>query len=319
MSAEQQYMRSKDVENRASWGQKLQWRIESIGWDVLYWAPFRAMGIDRAARFGSWLFKKLGPMTSAHKTALRNIRLAFPDWDDEQIKDTALAAWSCFGQTAGELPHLPEIDPYEPNGRVEVVNPERMDAIRESGRGAVFISGHFANWEVMASVICNRPVDCFVTYRALNNPHIDRKLNKLRHDYGISVLTPKGIGTREIMNALKANKAVALMNDQKFNEGIAVPLFGHDAMTAPGPTRLAMKYDVPIVPFSTERTGPGRFRVTVHEPIEIAKTGDLEADIRTTVERINAFVEERVRETPDQWFWMHRRWPKEAWRDAGII
>ena len=315
---DQQYMRSRDVENRASLGQKLLWRIETLGWDALYWAPFKAMGIERASDAGSAIFKAIGPRTTAHKTALRNIRLAFPDWSDQQVKDTAMAAWECFGRTAGELPHLPRLDPYAKNSRVEIVGGEKMDAIRNSERGAIFISGHFANWEVMASVICNRPVDCFVTYRALNNPHIDRRLNKVRHDYGIEVLTPKGIGTREIMSALKANRAVALLNDQKFNKGLAIPFFGHDAMTAPGPTRLAMKYDVPIIPFSTVRTSKARFRVTVHDAIEKADTGDLSSDIETTVRRISAFMEDRIRECPEQWFWMHRRWPKSAWRDAGI-
>ena len=319
MSDNQQYIRSHDVESRASFSQKLMWRIEALGWDLLYWAPFKAMNADRASNVGGWLFRKIGPMTSAHKTAKRNIKLAFPDWDEEKIEATAMAAWDCFGRTAGELPHLPEIDPYEKNGRVEVVGAERLDAVRESDKGAVFISGHFANWEVMASVICNRPVDCFVTYRALNNPHIDRKLNKVRHDYGIAVLTPKGLGTREVMNALRQNRAVALMNDQKFNEGIPVSFFGHEAMTAPGPTRLALKYDVPIIPLSTERTGPARFKVTVHPAIEHVDTGNATDDIKATVERITAFMEERVKATPDQWFWMHRRWPKDAWRDAGLM
>ncbi|MBN03873.1 lysophospholipid acyltransferase family protein [Ponticaulis sp.] len=318
MSNEQQYIRSKDVENRASFGQKLLWQIESIAWDVIYWGPFKMMGVDRASNFGGWFFKKLGPLTSTHKTALKNLRMAFPDWSEEQVEATAMEAWECFGRTAGELPHLPKIDPYEENGRVEIVGLENLDAIRDSEKGAVMVSGHFANWEVMAATICNRVEDAYITYRALNNPHIDRKLNKVRHDYGTAVLTPKGIGTREVMKALKDNKAVGLMNDQKFNQGISVPFFGIEAMTAPGPSRLAIKYDVPIVPFSTVRTGPGRFRVTVHDAIVPQKTGDLEADIYATVEQINAFMEARVRETPGQWFWMHRRWPKEAWRDAGV-
>ncbi len=318
MSNEQQYIRSKDVENRASFGQKLLWQIESIAWDVIYWGPFKMMGVDRASNFGGWFFKKLGPLTSTHKTALKNLRMAFPEWSEEQVEATAMEAWECFGRTAGELPHLPKIDPYEENGRVEIVGLKNLDAIRDSDKGAVMISGHFANWEVMAATICNRVEDAYITYRALNNPQIDRKLNKVRHDYGTAVLTPKGIGTREVMKALKDNKAVGLMNDQKFNQGIAVPFFGIEAMTAPGPSRLAIKYDVPIVPFSTVRTGPGRFRVTVHDAIVPQKTGDLEADIYATVEQINAFMEARVRETPGQWFWMHRRWPKEAWREAGV-
>ena len=127
----------------------------------------------------------------------------------------------------------------------------------QSGKPAVFISGHFANWEVMASAICNRPLDCQITYRSANNPHIDRRIAKARHAYGINVLTPKGAGTRELMRALGRGQSVALMNDQKFNQGIAVPFFGHDAMTAPGPTRLAMKFNAPMLPISCLRTGAG--------------------------------------------------------------
>ena len=151
--------------------------------------------------------------------------------------------------------------PYKPNSRIEVVGAERLDAIRESGKPAVLIGGHFANWEVMSSAICNRPLDAQITYRSANNPYIDRRIAKARHAYGINVLTPKGAGTRELMRALGRGQPVALMNDQKFNQGIAVPFFGYDAMTAPGPTRLAMKYKAPLVPMSCHCIGPGRYRV----------------------------------------------------------
>ena len=194
-----------------------------------------------------------------------------------------------------------------------------MEKMEEDDQGAGLISGQFGNWEVMAAAICRRPVDCLVTYRALNNPYIDRRLNKVRHDYGIGVLAPKGLGTRELMRALSANKGVALMNDQKFNEGLPVPFFGHDAMTAPGPSRLALKYGVPIVLISTRRTGPARFQVTVQAPFTPEKTGDDKQDLLNCVKEITARLEAEVRANPEQWFWQHRRWPKEAWKDAGLI
>jgi len=108
------------------------------------------------------------------------------------------------------------------------------------------------------------------------------------------------------------------MNDQKFNQGLAVPFFGHDAMTAPGPSRLAMKYKVPVVFISTRRTGPARFKVMIHEPFLPEQTGDADADVRACVERITRLIEGEVRDNPEQWFWQHRRWPKDAWRNAGI-
>jgi Kdo2-lipid IVA lauroyltransferase/acyltransferase len=311
------YVRPADIDTRSTLGQRIAWRLEAFAWDWLYWAPMKALGPERASNFAGGLMRRMGPLLSQHKTALRNLRLAFPDWSDAAISATALKAWENAGRTAGELPHLPRIDPYR-SGRVDVVHPERLDAIAASGRGAVLISGHFANWEVMAAVICQRPVDCLVTYRALNNPHIDRRINQVRRDYGIGVLAPKGLGTRDLMRALGEGRAIALMNDQKFNQGLAVPFLGHAAMTAPGPARLAMKYGVPLVPVSTVRTGPAAFRVTIHEAIEPPRTGDDAGDLYETVRRINIFLEARVREAPGQWFWQHRRWPKEAWSDTGV-
>ncbi|MEM6555462.1 MAG: lysophospholipid acyltransferase family protein [Pseudomonadota bacterium] len=316
--SEQQYIRPKDIDNRSTFRQRMMWRVESVAWDVIYWAPMKALGPDRASNFLGWLMKTIAPLFSQNKTVKRNLQLAFPDMSEAERDRIAHDAWESVGRTAGELPHLPKIDPYS-GDRVEVIGAEHLDAIEASDTGAIIATGHFANWEIMAAVICRRPVDCLITYRALNNPHIDRKLNKLRHDYGIGVLTPKGLGTRELMRALSQGRSAALMNDQKFNQGLAVPFFGHEAMTAPGPSRLALKYGVPIVNISTRRTGPARFKVIVHEPYYPAQTGDEEADLRTCVERITAFVEEEIRANPGQWFWQHRRWPKDAWRNAGIL
>jgi len=306
------YIRPKDIDNRATFWQRVQWRLETIGWDLLYWGPMKLLGPDRASNFGGWLMKKIGPRLSQHKTVKRNLRLAFPDWTDVQIEQTALDAWESAGRVAGELPHLPSIDPYT-SGRVDIVGLDVLDRLKASDKGAVFISGHFANWEIMPATITQRLPDAVMTYRALNNPHIDRRISDLRAAYGTQINAPKGVGTRELMRALAKGQTIALMNDQKFNEGVAVPFFGHDAMTAPGPTRLAMKYGVPIV-----RTGPARFRITFHEPFRPETTGDETADIQRSVQRITDFIEEQVRANPDQWFWQHRRWPKEAWKAAGI-
>ncbi len=312
------YVRPKDIDNRASFWQRVQWRLETIAWDLIYWGPMKMLGPDKASDFGGWLVKKIGPLLSQHKTTKRNLRLAFPDWSAQQIEETALAAWENAGRTAGELPHLPSIDPYT-SGRVEIIGLDVLDQINTSGKGAVFISGHFANWEIMPAAIVKRIPHAVMTYRALNNPHIDKRIADLRHDYGTAVNAPKGIGTRELMRALAKGSPVALMNDQKFNEGIPVPFFGHLAMTAPGPTRLALKYGVPIVPVSTVRTGPARFRIEFHTPFVPEDTGHPEADIERAVQRITGFIEAQVRAEPGQWFWQHRRWPKEAWKAAGVL
>ena len=312
------YARPKDIDNRATFWQRVIWRIETFAWDFIYWGPMKLLGPDRASNFGGWIARKIGPRLSQHQTTRRNLKLAFPDWSDTQIEETALAAWDSVGRTAGEMPHMPAFNPYE-SDRVEIIGLEHLDAIKDSGKGAVMVSGHFANWEILGCTICNRIPDAVMTYRALNNPHIDKRINRMRQGYGIAAAAPKGIGTRELMRALTRGSPIGLMNDQKFREGIAVPFFGYDAMTAPGPTRLAMRYGVPLMTVLTTRTGPARFKIEFFEPFMPENTGDEAADILASVTRINAFLETSVRAAPGQWFWQHRRWPKEAWRKAGII
>ena len=315
------FIRPKDLDNaqRTTLLARIAWRIEALAWDIIYWYPMKALPITWASNTVSRILQTLGPLTSQHRSMVRNLRMAFPDWTEKQVKRGASGAWENLGRLIGELPHLGKMKPYTANSRIEVIGAERLDAIRESGKPVVFVTGHFANWEVMASAICNRPLDCQITYRSANNPHIDRRIAEARHAYGIQVLTPKGAGTRELMRALGRGQSIALLNDQKFNQGIAVPFFGHDAMTAPGPTRLAMKFNAPLLPISCVRTGVARYRVTFHEPFLPDADPDEETAIGKTVLRINQFVEQVVRDEPYQWFWMHNRWPKEAWVKAGVV
>jgi len=315
------FIRPKDLDNaqRTTLGAKIGWGIEAFAWDWVYWNPMKALPVETASNTVAAILKAVGPITSQNRTMMRNLRMCFPEWDEKQIREVAKGTWETLGRTAGEMPHLAQMKPYVPNSRIEVVGAEILDAIRESGKPAVLIGGHFANWEALASAICNRPLDAQITYRSANNPYIDRRIAEARHAYGINVLTPKGAGTRELMRALGRNQPVGLMNDQKFNQGISVPFFGYDAMTAPGPTRLAMKFNAPLVPFSCKRIGVARYRVTIDEPFMPDSDADEDKAIYNTVLRINQWLEARIREAPDQWFWMHNRWPKDAWAKAGVM
>jgi KDO2-lipid IV(A) lauroyltransferase len=111
------------------------------------------------------------------------------------------------------------------------------------------------------------------------------------------------------MATLKDNGGVCIMIDQKMNDGIPIPFFGMDAMTAPAIAQLALKFDCPVVPGYIERLGGARFRLTILPPLELPRTGNREEDIRLIMTRINATVEEWVRARPEQWLWLHRRWP----------
>jgi KDO2-lipid IV(A) lauroyltransferase len=297
---------------KPSFGQDLLWRLEAFAYDVAAGLA-RIFPIDAVSDFGAWLFAWLGPKTSAARVVETNLRIAFPEASDAEIARLKAEQWRHLGRWFAEFPILDRIiaDP----SRVEVVNAERLAAIRDGAGPVVFISGHFSSFEIMPAVIIHAGVTCQITYRATNNPHVDERIRASRFRYGVRLFAPKGTdGARELMRALSRGESVALMNDQKFNGGVAAPLFGVMAHTAPGPSTFALRYGIPIQPMSVQRKDKARFRVIVHEPFMLADTGDRDADIKSGVERINRFIEDRIRERPAEWFWVHKRWPNEIYK-----
>jgi KDO2-lipid IV(A) lauroyltransferase len=301
-------------DKRVSWGQDLAWRAEAVFYDVFTFL-MRLMPTDFASDVGGALFRLLGPLTKTHKLAWQNLILAFPEKDEAWRQQILREQWDSNGRTVFEFPQMDRIRPS--TGRVELVNAERMEEIRTGGKPVVFVSGHLSNWEVMPAAIVDSGVVCQMTYRAANNPYVDKRIRDSRARYGVQLFAPKGgDGARELLEGMKKGESVALMNDQKFNRGgVSVPFFGRQVMAAPGPSRLALRFGTVLQPMSVQRLKGARFRAVVHDPIEVPDTGDKSADIAAGVAAITRFVEERVRDRPGEWFWVHRRWPKEAYEE----
>ena len=291
----------------------LTWRLECLVYDLvrLLLKPF---SFDQISAFGGWVVGLIGPLTSKHKIARKGLETAFPDADETQINSWLKAQWKNTGRTFGEFPLMHRLKVFE-DDRVTIIGQDKLDALIASGKPAVIVTGHFANWEVMAAVLTQSGLPVQITYRKINNPYIDKRVRDQRQAYGTKLLVAKSgaRGARQILDALAKGESVALMNDQKFNQGLALPFFGVDAMTAPGPTRLALRANAPLVPISITRD-KARFTMTVHDPIDLKMTGDDVTDTENGVCAVNRFLEDRIRKHPDQWFWVHRRWPKEHYR-----
>lgn len=302
-----------DDANQPGLAQDLIWRLEAAAFSGLF-ALLRGLGVDRASALGGWLLRTLGPLTGTQKTVMRNLRIAFPDMSAEDRRTLALAQWDQTGRTFAELAVMDRLTPD--GGRVEVVGIERLHALRDGGRPAVLISGHLANFEVMAAVIMAAGVPCQVTYRAANNPYVDALIRESRERYGIRLFAPKGDGTRELVAGMKRGDSIALLVDQKYNEGPEVEFFGHPVNASPGAARLALKFGTVMQPLSVVRLPGARFRVTAHEPITVEDTGDKAGDVLRGVQAANRFVEDCVRRHPEDWFWVHKRWPNAVY--AGL-
>lgn len=303
-------------ENKVPFLQDLNWRLEAAAFQALF-GFLRLLGVERASGFGGKLLRTLGPLTGTHKTVTRNLRIAFPDMDEDERNRLAVDQWEQTGRTFAELAVMDRLTPE--SGRIDLVGMERLRAIRDSGKPVVLISGHLANFEVMAAVIMAAGVPCQVTYRAANNPYVDALIRQSRERYGIKLFAPKGDGTRELMAGMKRGESIALLVDQKYSQGPEVEFFGQPVNASPGAARMALKFGTVMQPLSVVRLPGVRFRVTAHEPIAVPDTGDKAADVRAGVQAANRFVEDRVREHPVDWFWVHKRWPPqvyEALREA---
>lgn len=296
-----------------SYASKLIWMLEAVLFEAVS-AAARLVSVDSASNFGAWTFRTLGPLTSAHRVAERNLRIAFPDASDPEISQLLRAQWTELGRSLTEIMILDRV--VADTSRFEIEGAERLAEIAEGGGPVVFISGHFSTFELMPAAIIQAGIECQITYRAMNNPYVDATVRKTRFRYGVRLFAPKGLdGARELMRGLARGDSVALMNDQKFNGGVAAPLFGLTAYTAPGPATFALRFGIPLQPMSVQRIGDSaRFKIIVHEPIHLIDTGDRAADIEAGVRRINAFIEERVRARPAEWFWVHKRWPNETYK-----
>ena len=292
-----------------SFGRKLGWRLEALAYDVvgliLKLFPFRAI-----SAFGGWLLRLIGPLTSKHKIAKTGLEIAFPDKSEAEITQILKEQWDNTGRTFAEFPITHRIKAFD-DGRVTV---KGLD-IFKANAPAIIVTGHFANWEIMATVLTRSGLPVRITYRKINNPYIDARVRKQRERYGTKFLVQKSThkGGRELLEALKNGESVALLNDQKFNTGVSVPFFGQEAMTAQGATRLALKTGRPLLPMAVTRDG-ANFTVTFYEPIKLENTGNREADVLSGVKRVTTFIEDRIREKPAQWFWVHRRWPKALYK-----
>jgi KDO2-lipid IV(A) lauroyltransferase len=285
---------------------RLQYRLEALALLPVY-RLVRLLPIGLTSRIGAVALGLVGPWLPAHKTARRNLEMAFPEKPAAEIDRILAGMWRNLGHTAGEFPKLDTMV-RRFDEHVELVGHEVAERVWGDGRPVVFFSAHLANWELNGIAGARLGVKGVMVYRAPNNPLL-RDLFEARARHPDLELVPKGPEAgKRLFRRLREGKSVGMLIDQKLNEGIAVPFFGRDAMTAPAFAQLALRFGCPVVPVRPERLGTGRLRITFHEPLEVTRTDDLDADVNAVVTAANATLETWIRERPEEWFWVHRRW-----------
>jgi KDO2-lipid IV(A) lauroyltransferase len=146
-------------------------------------------------------------------------------------------------------------------------------------------------------------------YRAASNPYVNWIFTRGRANDGVELIPKGATGARKALEKLKRGEHIGMLVDQKMNDGISVPFFGVEAMTAPALAAFALKYKCPVVPAHLVRVKGARFRIMFDPPILFTDTGDRHADVLEAMTVVNGFLEGWIRERPDHWLWLHKRWP----------
>ena len=274
-----------------------------------FMALMRALPLDTASALGGFIGRTIGPRLGITKRAARNFRRAFPEKSEAEVAQAMRDMWDNLGRTAAELPNLHRIQTRGPDSRVEMVGFEVIDAMRTAGNGGIVFSGHLANWEIMPLAAGQHGMPLSLIYRAANNPLVDAMILEARAAAS-DVHLPKGSqGAREAVAVIRRKGHLGILVDQKLNNGIPIPFFGRDAMTAPALAQLALKYGLTVVPGAVTRLKGCHFRLTVQPPLPLPDTGDRDEDTRLLMTAVNRCLEDAIRAAPAQWLWLHRRWP----------
>lgn len=291
-------------------------RLQASALKVLIRA-LRRLGPVRSSNLGGSLARLVGPRLPPSRIADVNLRLAMPELDRAARRRVVRGAWENLGRTVGELPHVSALRRTDAGPGWDVEGDEIIAELVARGGPAIFFSGHIGNWEMLPAIGAAYGIRLSSVYRAAAQPAVDRAIAELRADAtGNAPNFPKGTaGARAAMAHLARGGVLGLLMDQKLNEGVEVPFFDRPAMTATSLAALALRFRCPVIPAYVRRLGPSRLRLVVESPLALPDTGDRRNDMAALTLAVNRTLERWIREQPESWLWMHRRWPKALyWR-----
>lgn len=273
----------------------------------------RLLPMDVALNSADWSARRLGPLFGRHRVALDNLRKAFPEKSEAEIRAIALDMWGNMARLGAEYVYLDRLfdyDPARPNmGRIEARGVELYDRIAaEKGKPHIIFTAHLGNFELIP--IGGEAYGLYATamFRPPNNPYIaDYILSTRRASMGKLVASRTGAAIA-LARVLEEGGNIGALVDQKFQHGIITTFFGRPCETSPLLPKLARQFDCDVYPVRSTRLPGNRFRLEVEEKLDLPRDADGKVDIAATAQLMTDVVERWVRDTPGQWMWFHKRW-----------
>jgi KDO2-lipid IV(A) lauroyltransferase len=281
-------------------------------------ALFRAMKLTdrrRAADILGAVMRKIGPLGKEHRLGREQLRAAFPEKSSAEIEQILAGVWDNLGRVVAEFVHLDEFRIAEPGSNdpnAILLDPTMLERCRRvigSSGPTLSFACHTANWEISAVVAKRLGANSAVLYRRPNIRAISDAVVKLRANV-MGEMVPTGLDAPvRLAHLLQKGVHVGMLVDQHFTKGVDVTFFGRTCKANPLIAHLARQIECPIVGLRIIRLPDGhRFRGEITDPIEPPRDADGRVDIAGTMQAITTVIEGWVREHPEQWLWLHRRW-----------
>ncbi len=251
---------------------------------------------------------------------MRNLALAFPEKTDSERARILRGEFASLGRQLAEVCHFPKYTLENVEQVVVYDGLENYQSAYGRGKGVLFLTAHFGGWELSAFTHSMHGHWMHVVMRPLDNEYLDRLTREYRSMHGNKVVEKDNF-VRGLLSAMHAGEVVGVLMDTNMTppQGIFVDFFGIPACTASGLARIALRTDAAVVPtFTIWDSALGKYRLRFDPAVELARTGDLEADIKANTQKFTSIIEEYVRKYPEQWLWVHRRWKTRPPGEQGL-
>ena len=277
----------------------------------LFLGFYRLAGLRVGSWLGSQLGRFLGTVARERHIAADNLRQAMPHLRDDEQQRILNACWAQLGRVVGEFPHMDRIA-REAESRVTVIGAEHVAAALPEGGPAMFVSGHFANWELMMLGIQRLVGKTGSLYRRANNPYMEAWIIKQRGAF-MPVQIPKGSdGARIMIDLLKQGTSLGVLVDQKLGTGDPIRFMGRETKAPSASVKLARRFDIPLIPTVIRRRHDGpdavHFEQEFFPAVDVPKTDDIKADVDAAMRQVYDHIESWIEARPEEWFWPHDRW-----------
>ena len=269
----------------------------------LFFLIAKLIGLSLSRKVFSFIFKKIGPIIRSNNIINKNLLKFSNELSNQEKKEIRSNMWSNYGMTFIEYIFLNNFQKGQ--SHIDIEGENILHKISLDNKPVIFISGHFANFELMSMEITKKKINLATIYRPLNNFFLNPFMEHMRKKYVCKNQIKKGRrGVKESVEYIKNNHSIALMVDQRVSEGEQIKFFDKEALTTTLPAQLALKYKLDIVPIFIERTNNNLFKMKVYEPIKPSNF----KDTSEVSEKLNKIIENMIIKNPNQWIWTHDRW-----------